>query len=93
MRGHPFPADGAVKKVLHDKLGVVVGDAAGLVATWVFKYPGIGVKLLIAKPELGRSLLRPIQGKHNYNDLLGSLKTKVLWKSVKWKLPAHGSNS
>ncbi len=31
LLGHPIPADGAAKKVLHTELGVVVGDAAGLV--------------------------------------------------------------
>lgn len=31
LRGHPIPADGARKKILHSRWGVAIGDAAGLV--------------------------------------------------------------
>ncbi|HEX3030634.1 MAG TPA: NAD(P)/FAD-dependent oxidoreductase [Bacillota bacterium] len=137
LQGFPIPADGAVKKMLHGKLGLVVGDAAGLVdrftgegiyyallsgkiagevmsealeqgrqdlsgysrrvyseitkklrsgarlATLVYKFPRQAVELVIARPELGQTLLEAVYGKQSYNQLYLSLLQGLVMERLK----------
>ncbi|MFZ5643849.1 MAG: geranylgeranyl reductase family protein [Bacillota bacterium] len=66
--GHPVPVDGAAKKVLHGKAGVLVGDAAGLVDPLTGE--GIYYALLsgkIAGEELSMALYSGRRDLHNYS--------------------------
>lgn len=79
LRGHPIPCDGAVKKKLHTKIGVLVGDAAGLVDPLTGE--GIYYALLsgkIAGEELAKALSSRTGDLSGYSRRVNSQITRKL---------------